>query len=241
VTGGTSTNHSPQQRWTAVDGYIAEHLLPVDAALDAALADSAAAGLPSISVTPSQGKLLQLLARMQGAHTILELGTLGGYSTIWLGRALPPGGRLITLEAEPRYADLALANIARADLAELVELRVGPALQTLPELHAEGAGPFDLIFIDADKENYPGYFEWALRLSRPGTLIVGDNVIRDGAILDPGADDPKYGNGVIRGVRRFYELVGAQVNEGSVSATAIQTVGEKGYDGFALVLVEGAG
>ena len=218
-----------------------EHLLPADAALDAAVADSVAAGLPPISVTPNQGKLLQLLARMQGARKILELGTLGGYSTIWLARALPAGGRLITLEAEPRYAEVAQANIARAGLSELVELRVGPALQTLPELHAEGAGPFDLIFIDADKQNYPGYFEWALRLSRPGTLIVGDNVVRDGAILDPDADDPTVGNEGIRGVRRFYELAGAQVEQGSVSATAIQTVGAKGYDGFALVLVEGTG
>jgi predicted O-methyltransferase YrrM len=240
VSDARSTEPSPQQRWTAVDGYIAEHLLPADAALDAAVADSVAAGLPPISVTPNQGKLLQLLARMQGARSILELGTLGGYSTIWLARALPAGGRLITLEAEPRYAEVAQANIARAGLSELVELRVGPALQTLPELHAEGAGPFDLIFIDADKQNYPGYFEWALRLSRPGTLIVGDNVVRDGAILDPDADDPTVGNEGIRGVRRFYELAGAQVEQGSVSATAIQTVGAKGYDGFALVLVEGA-
>jgi len=227
------------QRWTAVDDYIAEHLLPADAALESAVADSAAAGLPPISVTANQGKLLQLLARMQGARAILELGTLGGYSTIWLARALPAGGRLITLEAEPRYAELARANIARAGLAERVELRVGAALRTLPQLHAEGAGPFDLIFIDADKENYPGYFEWALRLSRPGTLIVGDNVVRDGAIVDPGGDDPKYGAGVVRGVRRFYELAGAEVEKGAVSATAIQTVGAKGHDGFALVLVEG--
>jgi predicted O-methyltransferase YrrM len=240
VTDTKNTGSSSQQRWTAVDGYIAEHLLPADAALDAAVADSVAAGLPPISVTPNQGKLLQLLARMQGARSILELGTLGGYSTIWLARALPAGGRLITLEAEPRYAEIARTNIARAGLAEQVELRLGPALQTLPDLHAEGAGPFDLIFIDADKQNYPGYFEWALRLARPGTLIVGDNVVRDGAIVDPGADDPKYGTGVIKGVRRFYELAGAQVDEGSVSATAIQTVGAKGYDGFALVLVEGA-
>jgi predicted O-methyltransferase YrrM len=242
VTDATSIDHSPQQRWTAVDGYIVEHLLPADAALDAAVADNAAAGLPPISVTPNQGKLLQLLARMQNARAILELGTLGGYSTIWLARALPAGGRLITLEAEPRYADLARANIARAGLEERVELRVGPALQTLPELHAEGAGPFDLIFIDADKQNYPGYFEWALRLSRPGTLIVGDNVVRDGAIVDPGAEDPKYGhNGIIEGVRRFYELAAAEVDKGAVSATAIQTVGAKGYDGFALLLVEGDG
>ena len=237
VSDARSTEPSPQQRWTAVDGYIAEHLLPADAALDAAVADSVAAGLPPISVTPNQGKLLQLLARMQGARKILELGTLGGYSTIWLARALPAGGRLITLEAEPRYAEVAQANIARAGLSELVELRVGPALQTLPELHAEGAGPFDLIFIDADKQNYPGYFEWALRLSRPGTLIVGDNVVRDGAILDPDADDPTVGNEGIRGVRRFFELLAAGVGGGSIDATAIQMVGSKGYDGFALMIV----
>ena len=241
MTDATSSEASPQQRWTAVDDYIAGHLLSADAALAAAIVDSAAAGLPPIAVTPNQGKLLQLLARMQGARTILELGTLGGYSTIWLARALAPGGRLVTLEAEPRYAEIAMANIARAGCAEQVELRVGPALQTLPELHAEGAGPFDLIFIDADKQNYPGYFEWSLRLSRPGTLIVGDNVVRDGAIIDPGADDPEHGDELVRGVRRFYELTGAGVGKGSVSATAIQTVGAKGYDGFALVLVEGSG
>jgi predicted O-methyltransferase YrrM len=240
VTDATSSESSPQQRWTAVDDYIAEHLLPADAALDAAVADSVAAGLPPISVTPNQGKLLQLLARMQDARTILELGTLGGYSTIWLARALPPGGRLLTLEAEPRYAEVARANIARAGLEELVELRVGPALQTLPELHAEGTGPFDLIFIDADKKNNPGYFEWALKLSKPGTLIIVDNVVRGGAILDPNADDPTVGNEGIQGVRRLFELAGAEVERGSVSATAIQTVGAKGYDGFALMLVEGA-
>ena len=230
-----------QDRWSAVDDYVDELLIGHDPVLEAALADSVAAGLPSIALTPAQAKLLHLLARVHNARSVLEIGTLGGYSTIWLARALPAGGRLITLEAEPRYAEVAQANIARAGLSELVELRVGPALQTLPELHAEGAGPFDLIFIDADKQNYPGYFEWALRLSRPGTLIVGDNVVRDGAILDPDADDPTVGNEGIRGVRRFYELAGAQVEQGSVSATAIQTVGAKGYDGFALVLVEGTG
>jgi predicted O-methyltransferase YrrM len=226
----------PLERWSAVDRYIAEHLVPADRALKAALADSDAAGLPPIAVTPTQGKLLELLARIQGARSILELGTLGGYSTIWLARALPPGGRLVTLEAEPRFAQVAHANIARAGLTDVVELRVGAALETLPQLHAEGAGPFDLIFIDADKQNYPGYFEWSLKLSRPGTVIVGDNVVRDGAILDPEAYDPARGDEVIRGVRRFYELV---ANEPRVSggATAIQTVGAKGYDGFALMIV----
>ena len=231
-----SADPTPQERWTAVDHYISDHLVPADPALEAALTDSDAAGLPSIAVTPHQGKLLELLARIQGARTILELGTLGGYSTIWLARALPAGGRLITLEAEPRFAEVARANIARAGVADVVELRVGAALDTLPQLHAEGAGPFDLIFIDADKQNYPGYFEWSLKLSRPGTVIVGDNVVRDGAILDPHAYDPAHGDEVIKGVRRFYELI-AEEPRVSANATAIQTVGAKGYDGFALMIV----
>jgi predicted O-methyltransferase YrrM len=230
----TSTEAAPQQRWTAVDRYITDLLVPEVQALDAAIAASAAAGLPPIAVTPNQGKLLGLLARVQGARTILELGTLGGYSTIWLARALPAGGRLVTLEAQAEYAEIARANIAHAGLAETVELRVGPALQTLPQLVNEGAGPFDLIFIDADKKNNPGYFDWSLKLSRPGTLIITDNVIRDGAILDPDADDPTLGNEGIRGIRRFFEKLAA---ERRVSATAIQTVGSKGYDGFALILV----
>ena len=224
-----------QERWTAVDRYITDLLVPEDAALEAALRDSAAAGLPPIAVTPNQGKLLALLARVQGACRILEMGTLGGYSTIWLARALPAGGRLVTLEAEAEYAELARANIARAGLAESVELRVGPALQTLPQLVAEGAGPFDLIFVDADKKNNPGYFEWSLKLSRPGTLIIVDNVVRGGAILDPNADDPTLGNEGIRGIRRFFELL---AGERGVDATAIQMVGSKGYDGFALMIVD---
>jgi predicted O-methyltransferase YrrM len=238
VAAATSRASDPQERWTAVDDYITDLLVPAEPALEAARRDSDAAGLPPIAVTPNQGKLLELLARVQGARTILELGTLGGYSTIWLARALGPGGRLITLEAEPRFAEVALANIARAGFEEIVELRVGPALQTLPQLHAEGAGPFDLIFIDADKNNYPGYFEWSLKLSRPGTVIVGDNVVRDGAILDPDAVDPA-GEQVLEGVRRFYELVAAEPRV-SASATAIQTVGAKGHDGFALMIVDGA-
>jgi predicted O-methyltransferase YrrM len=222
------------EQWNAVDGYITEHLLEADPVLDAALQDSEAAGLPPIAVTANQGKLLQLLLRLAGARTVLELGTLGGYSTIWLARALPAGGRLVTLEANPQYAEVALANIARAGLDKVVELRVGAALDTLPGLAAEGAGPFDAIFIDADKQNYPGYFEWALKLSRPGTLLIGDNVVRGGAILDPLAGDPS-GDGIVQGVRRFYELLAA---EPRVSATAIQTVGSKGYDGFALAIVD---
>jgi predicted O-methyltransferase YrrM len=224
--------------WTAVDGYIAEHLLPPDPVLEAVVAASAAAGLPPIAITPNQGKLLELLARIHHAHSILELGTLGGYSTIWLARALPEGGRLITLEREPNYAEVAGANISNAGFADMVQVRVGTALQTLPELHGEGVGPFDLIFIDADKQNYPGYLEWSLKLSRVGTLIVGDNVVRAGAILDPEADDPSFGDsGIAAGVRRFYEMLAAGVGGGLISATAIQTVGAKGHDGFALALV----
>jgi predicted O-methyltransferase YrrM len=180
-------------------------------------------------VTANQGKLLQLVAQIQGARTILELGTLGGYSTIWLARGLPVGGRLVTLEVDPRYAEVARSNIARAGLVDVVELRVGPALETLRELAAEGGGPFDLIFIDADKASYPAYLPWALELSRRGTLIIADNVVRAGAILDASSDDVN-----VQGVRRFTELLAA---EPRVSATAIQTVGAKGYDGFALALV----
>lgn len=223
--------------WTAVDGYISEHLLTPDPVLDAVLVAGDAAGLPPIAITPNQGKLLELLARIHHAHSILELGTLGGYSTIWLARALPKGGRLVTLERDPRYAEVARANIAGAGLADMVQIRVGPALQTLPELHDEGVGPFDMIFIDADKQNYPGYLDWSLKLSRVGTLIVGDNVVRAGAILDPNADDLGFEDGgIAAGVRRFYEMLAA---EPRVSATAIQTVGAKGHDGFALALVTG--
>jgi predicted O-methyltransferase YrrM len=223
--------------WTAVDSYIAGRLLASDPALDAALAASDAAGLPPIAITPNQGKFLELLVRIHGARSILELGTLGGYSTIWLARGLAQGGHLITLERDPRYADLARSNISRAGLADVVRVCVGPALQTLPELQEEGVGPFDLIFIDADKQNYPGYLEWSLRLSRVGTLIVGDNVVRAGAILDSDAEDPDFGDGgIAAGVRRFYEILAA---EPRVSATAIQTVGAKGHDGFALALVTG--
>jgi predicted O-methyltransferase YrrM len=219
----------------AVDDYIIEHLLTPDPVLEASLAASDAAGLPPIAITPNQGKLLELLARIHRTRSILELGTLGGYSTIWLGRALPNDGRLVTLERNPRYAEVARANIANAGLEEIVEIRVGPALERLPELHAEGVEPFDLIFIDADKQNYPGYFEWSLKLSRVGTLIVGDNVVRSGTIIDPHADDPSFEDGgIAAGVRRFYEMLAV---EPRVSATAVQTVGAKGHDGFALGLV----
>jgi predicted O-methyltransferase YrrM len=217
--------------WTAVDDYITDLLVQPDAALDAALRDSAAAGLPSINVTPGQGKLLHLLARMLGARSILEVGTLGGYSTIWLARALPPGGLLVTLEIDPGHAEVARANIARAGLAGVVDLRLGPALDTLPRLAAEGGGPFDLVFIDADKPSNPDYFRWALKLSRRGSVIVVDNVVREGAVVDAGSSDAS-----VQGVRRLNEMLAA---EKRVSVTAIQTVGSKGYDGFALALVTG--
>lgn len=218
-----------QERWTAVDRYITDLLVPPDPVLDAALQAGAAAGLPAISISPNQGKLLQLLARLQGARAILELGTLAGYSTIWLARALPPGGHLVTLEADPGHAEVARANLARAGLEEVVELRLGRALDTLPRLAAEGRGPFDLIFIDADKPSIPDYFGWALRLSRRGSLIVVDNVVRDGEVVDAGSADPN-----VQGVRRFNDLLAA---EPRVSATTLQTVGSKGYDGLTFALV----
>ena len=218
-----------EKLWNDVDRYINELFVPPDDALDAALRDSQAAGLPSINVAPNQGKFLHLLARAVGARTILEIGTLGGYSTIWLARALPAGGRLITLEAEPKHAEIARANIERAGLAGTVELRVGRAIDTLPQLVAERRGPFDFIFIDADKPGYPDYFAWALKLSRRGSLIIADNIIRKGAVADASTADAR-----VQGVRRFNELLAA---EPRVSATAIQTVGIKGYDGFAIALV----
>jgi len=218
-----------QQRWTAVDQYLSERLVPPDPALDGALRDSEAAGLPAIQVTPTFGKMLHLLARAQGARRILEVGTLGGYSTIWLARALVPGGRLVTLEAEPRHADVARANLQRAGLDDVVDVRVGRALDTLPQVQAEGGGPFDVIFIDADKQNNPEYFQWALKLARVGSLIIIDNVVRDGTVIDADKNDPS-----IVGVRRLNEMLGT---EPRVSATALQTVGSKGYDGFALAVV----
>ncbi|MFC9222737.1 O-methyltransferase [Streptomyces hygroscopicus] len=216
-------------QWTKVDAYFNGLLAPSDPDLDAALEHSAASGLVPHQVAPNQGKLLQLLARIQGARTVLEIGTLGGYSTIWLARALPEDGRLISLEADPECAEVAGANVARAGLGNVVEIRTGPALDSLPRLAEEGAGPFDVVFIDADKPNNPGYLEWALRLTQPGSLIIGDNVVRDGAVADSESTDPK-----VRGVRRFTELI---AEEPRLTATAIQTVGEKGYDGFALALV----
>ncbi len=219
-----------QDVWTAVDKYITDLLVPSDAALDAALQASSAAGLPSIQVSPVQGKLLHLLARACGVRQVLEIGTLGGYSTIWLARALPVGGRVITLEADPKHAEVARANFALAGLADMIESRLGPALETLPKLAAEGRAPFDLIFIDADKSNMREYFEWALKLSRAGSVIIADNVIRKGAVLDAASGDTD-----IQGVRRFNERLSS---EKRVSATEIQTVGSKGYDGFALIVVD---
>ncbi len=218
-----------QEQWTAVDRYISDLLVPSDPVLDAALDDSAAAGLPSIQVTPSQGKLLMLLAQAQGAREILEIGTLGAYSSIWLARALPPGGRLLTLEVDPQHAEVAGANLARAGIDSAVEVRLGRAIDTLPQLHAEDRGPFDLTFIDADKPSTPDYVSWALRLSRPGSLIIVDNVVRGGDVVDAASADAS-----VQGVRRTYELL---AGEPRLNATAIQTVGSKGYDGFVVARV----
>ncbi len=218
-----------QEAWTAVDEYVTGLLAPHDEAFEAALRASDEAGLPAIQVSPPQGKLLLLLAKVVGASSILEFGTLGGYSTIWLARALPKGGRLVTLEADPSYAEVARDNISGAGLGALVDLRVGPALDLLPQLDAEGTGPFDLTFIDADKVHSPEYFDWALRHSNPGALIVCDNVVRDGKLTDPNCEDP-----AIVAQRRLHEQLAA---ESRVEATTIQTVGGKGYDGFTLALV----
>ncbi|MBW8058953.1 MAG: O-methyltransferase [Solirubrobacterales bacterium] len=218
-----------QERWSAVDRYVAGLLAPEDPALDAALEASEKAGLPPIQVSPPQGKLLYLLASAIRARTILEFGTLGGYSTIWLARALPEDGRLTTLEADPGYADVARENIDRAGLGDVVDLRVGPAFDLLPDLAAEDAGPFDLTFIDADKERSPDYFAWALEHSHPGSLIIADNVVRAGELADEHSEDPK-----VRAQRRLHEMIAA---ESHVSATTIQTVGGKGYDGFTIALV----
>jgi predicted O-methyltransferase YrrM len=215
--------------WAAVDNYICEGLVPSDSALLAALRDSQSAGLPSINVTPNQGKLLQLLVQMHGATRILEIGTLGGYSTIWMARALPAGGRLITLEASAKHAEVARENIDRAGLSDRVEIRLGKASDSLRKLVHEGSQPFDFIFLDADKPGNPEYLEWSLRLSRPGTVIVCDNVIRDGEVIDSHSSDP-----AIQGMRRFFELVAQNPR---LSATAIQTVGSKGYDGFSIAVV----
>jgi predicted O-methyltransferase YrrM len=214
--------------WTEVDEYIGECLLPADPILGAVLARNHAEGLPAIDVSPAQGKLLNVLARMSGARNILEIGTLGGYSTIWLARALPPGGKVVTLEREPHHAEVARANLKDAGLSHLVELRLGSALDSLAVLEAENAGPFDLIFIDADKPNNPRYLSWAMKLSRPGTVIICDNVIRGGEVLD------RNGDSNVKGSRAALAFIGA---EKRLEGTAIQTVGVKGYDGFAIAVV----
>jgi predicted O-methyltransferase YrrM len=212
-----------------VDEYFEEKLLAADPVLDEVLRSSAAAGLPNIQVSPTQGKLLYLLAKAQGARKVLEVGALGGYSTIWLARALPTDGRVVTLEVSTKHAEVARANIRRAGLQDRVEIRLGPALETLPKLLAEKRGPFDLFFLDADKANTLAYFEWSLKLSRPGSLIVVDNVVRKGEVADPSNPSPD-----VRGMREFLD---ALVSETRVSATGIQTVGRKGYDGFVLARV----
>lgn len=220
-----------EQIWSAVDEFIGATLLPHDEALQGALDAAERAGLPQIQVSPPQGKLLALLVRLVGAKTVLEFGTLGGYSTILMARQLPPGGRLITLEANPDYAEVARGSIERAGLGDVVELRVGPALGSLPELEDEGAGPFDLVFIDADKANTPNYFSWALVHTRPGALIVADNVVRDGTLAEADSDDE-----ATKAQRQLHEML---ANDPRVFATTIQTVGVKGYDGFTIGLVEG--
>jgi predicted O-methyltransferase YrrM len=217
-----------EELWTAVDRYFGDLLVPADPALEVALTASAAAGLPAINVSPVQGKLLHLLARAIGARNVLEIGTLGGYSTIWLARALPDDGRVISLEADHRHAEVARVNIARAGLDNRVEVRLGMALDLLPAL-TERTEPFDFVFIDADKPNNAAYFDWALRLSRVGAIIVVDNVVRGGDVIAAASDSP-----TVQGVHRFLERLSG---EQRVSASAIQTVGSKGYDGFAIALV----
>jgi predicted O-methyltransferase YrrM len=219
-----------EERWSAVDEYLVSLLLPDDLALDEALARSEAAGLPHINVAANQGKLLELLATIQRSRRILEIGTLGGYSTIWLARSLPKDGTLLTLELEPGNAEVARANIERAGLGSLVEVRVGAAVSSLRELISEGSEPFDFIFIDADKESYPEYLELSLQLSRPGTVIVADNVVRDGEVIDPQSTDER-----VHGVRKFLDAASLDPR---LEGTAVQTVGAKGYDGFAIFLVK---
>ncbi|WP_318203785.1 O-methyltransferase [Streptomyces sp. SCL15-4] len=221
---------SGSQLWVDVDDYFTSHLSPDDEALRAALRDSETAGLPPIAVTAAQGKLLHLLALTQGARHVLEIGTLGGYSTIWLGRALPEDGRLVSLEYNAKHADVAVRNISRAGLERIVEVRVGPALESLPKLADENPAPFDLVFIDADKANNRHYVEWALKLTRAGSLIILDNVVRAGRVADARSTEPD-----VLGTRAALELIGSHPR---LSGTAIQTVGLKGYDGFALARVQ---
>ena len=222
----------PQRRWEAVDDYLGRLLLPADPALDDARQASWDAGLPDIAVSPPQGALLSLLASMVGARRVLEIGTLGGYSTIWLARGLPADGRIVTLEFDPHHAQTASATFARAGLHDVIDVRVGPAIESLPQLVEETArdGQFDLVFIDADKASMPEYFQWSLRLTRPGGVIVADNVVRDGHVVDSDSTDAD-----VQGVRRMLDLMSSTPG---VRSTAVQTVGSKGYDGFALAFVE---
>jgi predicted O-methyltransferase YrrM len=223
----------PQEKWIEVERYFAEQLIPRDEALEAARDANEAAGLPAIDVAPLEGKFLHLLAKLAGAQRILEVGTLGGYSTIWLARALPRNGRLISLELNPKHAEVALANLEWAGVADQVEIRVGPALDSLAELDRQSVEAFDLIFIDADKSNNANYLKWALKFSHPGSLIIVDNVVRDGRVVDSADPDPD-----IQGSRRLFETIAA---EPRLTATALQTVGSKGYDGFAIALVTDGG
>jgi predicted O-methyltransferase YrrM len=218
-----------EKTWADVDRYLGDLLAPHDAALERALDSNHEAGLPPIDVPPLLGKFLDVMVRTCGARRVLEIGTLGGYSTIWMARALPPDGRVITLELEPRHAEIARENLREAGVLERVDIRVGRALDSLQKLHAGGAAPFELVFIDADKQSMPEYLEWSLKLSRPGTVIVADNVVRDGKVLDLESTDPQ-----VRGVQRFLEMA---AREPRLSATAIPTVGARGYDGFAVAVV----
>jgi predicted O-methyltransferase YrrM len=222
-----------QQLWSKVDDYIEGQLIDEDEALEQATRAGAEAGLPPIALTPAHGKFLHLLARIHGARSILELGTLGGYSTIWLALALPADGRLVSLELNPAYAAVAAGNIERAGLSSLIKIEVGPARDSLRALIDQDAGPFDLVFIDADKQGTPEYFELALQLTRPGSVIVTDNVVRDGELANDRTEDERA-----LGMRRFHELLADERATGRVSATTVQTVGAKGYDGFTLALVE---
>jgi predicted O-methyltransferase YrrM len=225
-------NSNQEELWTQVDSYLNATLVPRDPMLEAALAHNAEGGLPSIDVSPTQGKFLHMLARMHGAKRILEIGTLGGYSTIWLARALPADGRLITLEFAPKHAAVAGANVERAGLSGIVQIRVGKAADSLAQLHAEGTQPFDLIFIDADKPSNPVYLDWAMKLARKRTLLIVDNVIRDGEIANAQSTDPS-----VVGTRAMFEQMTTLQDAGLLQVTALQTVGSKGYDGFAFALV----